>query len=313
MKQLKRVLTIIFVIFDIILITGGYDQHSRMYRWIGHPLADIMTSIANFVGGTNGIGWAIIIITAVLRLILLPFFLNQQKASTINQIKMQQLKPEIDKLQAITRKAGTQQEQQQASMAMMSLYRENNVSLTGGISFLTMAMQVPVFSGLYSAILHSPSLRDATFFGFNLNQSQIVFSVIAGLIYLAQAWLMAKHLPEEQRKASSAMMYISPIMIFAFSMYASGAIGLYFIVGGIFLLFQSAINHLQRPAMEEKVSKEFKVEKTAEDLLQSAAKKAPVTQPNSDVNEEQEDHTTPTNNKHGRNSGKQNRNQNKDN
>ena len=65
MKQLKRVLTAAFVILDIILITGGYDEHSKMYRWIGHPLADIMTSIAHMIGGVNGIGWAIIIITAI--------------------------------------------------------------------------------------------------------------------------------------------------------------------------------------------------------------------------------------------------------
>lgn len=30
MKQLKRVLTIAFVILDIVLLTGGYDQNSRM-------------------------------------------------------------------------------------------------------------------------------------------------------------------------------------------------------------------------------------------------------------------------------------------
>mgnify|MGYP001083249712 FL=1 len=152
MKQVKRVLTAAFVILDIILITGGYDEHSKMYRWIGHPLADIMTNIAHVIGGPNGIGWAIIIITAILRLVLLPFFLNQQVNTTINQIKMQTLKPEIDKLQALSRKAGTTEEQQKASMAMMSLYRENDVSVIGGISFLTMAMQLPVFSGLYSEI-----------------------------------------------------------------------------------------------------------------------------------------------------------------
>ena len=112
MKQLKRVLTFAFVIFDIILLTGGYNQHSRMYRWIGQPLAELMTNIAHFIGGVNGIGWAIIVITAIFRLILLPFFLNQQVNTTVNQIKMQKLKPEIDKLQTLSRKAATTEEQQ---------------------------------------------------------------------------------------------------------------------------------------------------------------------------------------------------------
>ena len=272
MKQLKRVLTAAFVILDIILITGGYDEHSKMYRWIGHPLANGMTDIAHIIGGVNGIGWAIIIITAILRLILLPFFLNQQVNTTINQIKMQTLKPEIDKLQALTRKAGTTQEQQQASMAMMSLYRENDVSVIGGISFLTMAMQLPIFSGLYSAILHAPALKGAEFLGFNLGKPQIVFAIAAGVIYLIQAWLAMQHMPEEQKKTSAMMMFISPIMIFVFAMIASGAIGLYFVVGGLFALIQTLIQHYQRPGLEKRVVREFKIKKTADDLMQESSK-----------------------------------------
>lgn len=271
MKQVKRMLTVAFVILDIILITGGYDQHSKMYRWIGHPLADIMANIAHFIGGVNGIGWAIIIITVILRLVLLPFFLNQQINTTINQIKMQTLKPEIDKLQALTRKAGTNQEQQQASMAMMSLYRENGVSVMGGISFLTMAMQLPIFSGLYSAILHAPSLQGATFLSFDLGKPQIVFAIVAGIVYLIQAWLAMQHMPEEQKKTSAAVMFVSPIMIFVFAMIASGAIGLYFVIGGLFALLQTMIQHFQRPGLEQRVSREFKIKKTADDLMSKSA------------------------------------------
>ena len=305
MKQLKRVLTAAFVILDIILITGGYDEHSKMYRWIGHPLANGMTDIAHIIGGVNGIGWAIIIITAILRLILLPFFLNQQVNTTINQIKMQTLKPEIDKLQALTRKAGTTQEQQQASMAMMSLYRENDVSVIGGISFLTMAMQLPIFSGLYSAILHAPALKGAEFLGFNLGKPQIVFAIAAGIIYLIQAWLAMQHMPEEQKKTSAMMMFISPIMIFVFAMIASGAIGLYFVIGGLFALIQTLIQHYQRPGLEKRVAREFKIKKTADDLMQESSKaKSAVTATDSEQKTVQSNENK---NKKQRNAGKQNR------
>ncbi|MFT8544709.1 MAG: membrane protein insertase YidC [Leuconostoc falkenbergense] len=306
MKQLKRVLTIAFVILDIVLLTGGYDQNSRMYHWIGHPLAEVMTNIAHYIGGIDGIGWAIVIITAILRLILLPFFLNQQVNTTINQIKMQTLKPEIDKLQAISRKAGTPEEQQKASMSMMSLYRENDVSVMGGMSFLTMAMQLPVFSGLYSAILHAPALKGASFFNFDLGKPQLVFAIIAGIIYLAQAWLMMQHMPQEQRKTSAAMMFISPVMIFGFAMIASGAIGLYFVVGGIFALIQSLIQHLQRPGLEKRVAGEFKIKKTADDLMAEAAAKP--ANPSILNNTQAPGKPSQTNqSKKGRNAGKQKR------
>ncbi|CAM3143459.1 membrane protein insertase YidC [Leuconostoc rapi] len=303
MKQVKRILTTAFVILDIILITGGYDQHSKMYRWIGHPLADIMANIAQFIGGVNGIGWAIIIITVILRLVLLPFFLNQQINTTINQIKMQTLKPEIDKLQALTRKAGTTQEQQQASMAMMSLYRENDVSVIGGISFLTMAMQLPIFSGLYSAILHAPALQGATFLSFDLGKPQIIFAIAAGVVYLIQAWLAMQHMPEEQKKTSAAMIFISPVMIFVFAMIASGAIGLYFVIGGLFALLQTLIQHFQRPGLEKRVAREFKIKKTADDLMSESANTAKAA-----VSVEQNKVVTENmSNKKQRNAGKQQR------
>ncbi|ADG40689.1 MULTISPECIES: membrane protein insertase YidC [Leuconostoc] len=306
MKQVKRILTTAFVILDIILITGGYDQHSRMYRWIGHPLADIMASIAQFIGGVNGIGWAIIIITVILRLVLLPFFLNQQINTTINQIKMQTLKPEIDKLQALTRKAGTTQEQQQASMAMMSLYRENDVSVIGGISFLTMAMQLPIFSGLYSAILHAPALQGATFLGFDLGKPQIIFAVAAGIVYLIQAWLAMQHMPEEQKKTSAAMIFISPVMIFVFAMIASGAIGLYFVIGGLFALLQTLIQHFQRPGLEKRVAREFKIKKTADDLMSEGAKTSNNAKSSTPI-EQNKIITENISNKKQRNAGKQQR------
>ncbi len=220
---------------------------------------------------------------------------------------MQKLKPEIDKLQSLSRKAGTTQEQQQASMAMMSLYRENEVNVIGGISFLTMAMQLPVFSGLYSAILHAPALKEASFLGFDLSQPQIVFAVIAGVIYLIQAWLMMQYMPAEQKKTSAMMLFISPIMIMVFAMIASGAIGLYFVVGGVFALIQSLIQHYQRPGLEKRVALEFKIKKTADDLMAEGIK-VPTAKDSQNVNQKNSNIvSTKQLNKEKRNAGKQQR------
>lgn len=305
MKQIKRALTFVFIVFDIILLTGGYSAHSRMYQWLGRPIADILLQISHWVGGVNGIGWGIIIITAVLRLAILPLFVNQQKNTTMSQLKLRILKPEVDKIRDITQNAKSPQEQQAAAAASMSLYKENGVSMTGGISFLTMAIQLPIFSGVYSAIMHAHGLQSATFFGLALNKPQIVFAILAGLIYLLQAWLSLQRMPEEQRKVSGMMLLMSPIMITAFSMFSSGSIGLYFIVGGIFALIQTAILHVQYPALEAKVNREFKVLKTAEDLMasQPAAAVTPTDLSPRDITA-----TASSSNTKQRNSGKQNRN-----
>ena len=267
MKQLKRYATVLVVLFDIYLFTGGYGIHGRIYNMVAKPIANILIDIAHMVGGVNAIGWAIIILTAIVRLCLLPIMVSQSKKTTISQLKMQKLRPEFEKVQAAVKAAKTPQEQQAASMASMSLYRENNISLTGGVSWLTMAIQMPIFSGLYLAIMHANGLKSATFFGFSLSSRQILFSVLVLVIYLAQAYMTQLHIPAAQKKQTGMLIWFMPIMIAGFTLVSSGALGLYFMVGGIFVLAQALINHLYYDQLQKHVDQNFVIQKTADDLL----------------------------------------------
>ena len=298
MQSFKRLLTLALVVLDVVLFFGGFGEHAPMYQWVGRHLATLMTNIAQVLGGPNAIGWSVIIITAVFRLILLPLMLNQQAVSTVNQIKMQILKPELDKVQAAVKTATTPAEQQQASMGVMRLYRENNVSLTGGINWITMLAQLPLFSGIYSAIYHTPSLREASFFGINLAHSSWLLALLAGAVYLVQSYLTMLHVPEEQKAMTRPMMMLMPVMMIVFTLLTNASIGLYFVVGGLFALLQSLINHYQRPGLEKAAAEGFKLQVTADDILA-----ATNTQPAKDVTETVADDTKKLN----RNAGKQKR------
>ncbi|MCK8617653.1 membrane protein insertase YidC [Fructobacillus sp. M158] len=271
MKLLKRYATILVVLFDIYLFTGGYGVHGRIYALVSKPIAEILLQIAKAVGGVNAIGWAIIILTAIIRLILLPIMVNQSKKTTVSQLKMQKLRPEFEKVQAAVKSAQTPAEQQAASMASMALYRENNISLTGGVSWLTMAIQMPIFSGLYLAIMHANGLKSATFFGFQLSSPQVLFSVLVLVIYLWQAYLTQLHVPEAQKKQTGALMWMMPLVIAGFTFVSSGALGLYFIVGGIFVVLQAFITHLMHANLKKQVEDDFVILKTADELLQQGA------------------------------------------
>lgn len=304
MKKFKKILTIFFAILAIVLMFGGYGTDGKMYQWIGHPLSIVIIAIKDHIKDANAVGWAIIMITAVFRLILMPLMIQQQLQVSENQIKMNKLKPELDKLQKIAKSAKTPQEQQAASMATMQLYRKNDVSMLGGMSMLTMLIQIPIFSGLYSALYHTEALQKAYFYGVNLNKPSLLFAVIAGAIYLVQAYISMLRLPAEQKKMMSMTLFLSPAMIFLFSMWAMGAIGLYFIVGGIFVLLQTLINHFIRPSVERRVEKNFVIKATADDLL-----KTPAVIPTNAVSE-QIDNVIANNavtNKAARNAGKQKR------
>ncbi|MBS9338931.1 membrane protein insertase YidC [Fructobacillus sp. M2-14] len=316
MKALKRNATILVVLFDIYLFTGGYGTQGRIYNLVSKPIADLLLQIAKAVGGVNAIGWGIIILTVIFRLILLPIMVNQSKNTTISQIKMQKLKPELDKVQAAVKGAKTQAEQQAASMVSMTLYKENNVSLTGGMNWLAMAIQMPIFSGLYLAIIHANGLKTATFFGLELSKPQILFSIMTFVIYAVQAYLAQLHVPAAQKKQTGMMMWMMPVLIAGFTLYSSGALGLYFFIGGIFATIQVFINHMRYNKLKGQVEENFTIQKTADELLAAQmATASAASQMNGTMNQNKvrpedlrpRDVTEESTKLEGRNAGKQNR------
>src|SRR5438045_4937186 len=105
------------------------------------PLIDATDSVMVFihdhvVGGSWGL--AIIGLTVVVRLILLPLTLKQFKSMQA----LQRLQPEIKALQAKYK-----EDKQRLNQEMMKFYQENKVNPLG--SCLPLAAQMPVFIALF--------------------------------------------------------------------------------------------------------------------------------------------------------------------
>ncbi len=105
---------------------------------ITRPLGFLIRLIYNLVGNY---GLAIILFTIIVKLILLPLQIKSQKAMK----KQQKIQPIIQELQK--KYANDQQKLQQE---MMKIYKENNVSMTGGC--LPLLIQMPILLALYRVI-----------------------------------------------------------------------------------------------------------------------------------------------------------------
>ncbi len=84
---------------------------------------------------------AIIVLTVIIRVLTWPLFAKQQESSR----RMQQLQPQLKKLQAKYKN-----DKEKMSQAQMKLYRENKVNPVGGC--FPMLIQFPILIGLYQAI-----------------------------------------------------------------------------------------------------------------------------------------------------------------
>ena len=105
---------------------------------ITRPLGWLIQFIYNLV---DNYGLAIILFTIVIKLILMPLQIKSQKAMKRQQ-KVQPIIQELQKKYA--------NDQQRLQQEMMKVYKENNVSMTGGC--LPLLIQFPILIGLYRVI-----------------------------------------------------------------------------------------------------------------------------------------------------------------
>mgnify|MGYP005778822207 FL=1 len=206
----------------------------------------------------NNYGWAIIVIVVVVRSILLPVMFSQMKKSTITQEKMAKVQPLIKELSEKQKAAKTPEEQAAVSQQMMALYRDNNISITGGIGCLPLLIQLPVFAALYAAIRYSPDLYHAEFFGIALGKPSIILAVLSFIAYAAQSYLGLIGVPEEQKKQMKMAIWMSPFMTFFISLTSSAGLGLYFFIGGLFAILQTLMVNAYRPRIRKRIEEESK-------------------------------------------------------
>src|SRR5699024_7933004 len=98
-------------------------------------------------------GLAIIIITLLIRLVLMPFMVKQMKSSMLMKEKMNLIKPDLDALKEKYKDKKDTESQREQQTEMMEIYKKHDMnpfSMFGGC--LPLLIQMPILLGLYYAI-----------------------------------------------------------------------------------------------------------------------------------------------------------------
>ncbi len=231
--------------------SGVTNQTGFFYDFFVQPFAWLIHEIGTVLGGNFGL--ALIIITLLIRLVLMPFMLKTYKNQQMMKVKMDKLRPEMEEIQKRSKEAKTPEEQQKIQMEMMSLYKKHEVNPLN-MGCLPVLIQMPILMGLYYAIRSSTDIASHTFLWFNLGHSDIIMTILAGLVYFVQAQVSLATVPEAQKNQMRLFSYMSPVMIIFISLNAPAALPLYWAVGGIFLIIQTYIGrkyYTQHPEKAE--------------------------------------------------------------
>ncbi|MGJ7921537.1 membrane protein insertase YidC [Neobacillus sp. LXY-4] len=243
MKFNKSTLVLFTIGVLTLLLTGcsqatTQNNDSLFHQFLVEPFTIAIQGLANLFQGSFGL--AIIFITIIIRLVLMPLMLRQYKSQQAMKEKMDALKPELTEIQEKIKKTKDQQEQAKLQQEMFGLYKKHGVNPLG-MGCLPVLIQMPILMGLYYAISSSKEIASHSFLWFNLGHSDIWITLVAGLIYYFQFKVSQSNMTVEQQQQMKLMGLISPIMIVFMSLNAPAALPLYWTVGGLFLVIQTLL------------------------------------------------------------------------
>ncbi|QUW23744.1 membrane protein insertase YidC [Sporosarcina sp. Marseille-Q4063] len=232
---------------------GVENKEGKFYDLLVKPMEWLLHFFSGQFGGSYGL--AIVVITILIRLVLMPLMLRNYKSQQEMKIKMDALRPEMEDIQKQLKEAketGNKDDQTRLQQEMMGLYSKHGVNPLN-MGCLPLVLQMPIIMGLYFAILYSPEVKETKFLWFNLGSPDMIMMLIAGAVYFVQARVSLWTMPDQQKQQMKMFIYLSPIMIMFISFKAVAALPLYWAVGGILLIFQTYLGrklYFKEPAVQ---------------------------------------------------------------
>lgn len=264
MKSIKRIALSIMGVAMLLVLTGCVQVDKAtgqptgfIWNTIGAPMAEAIKYFATDKG--LGFGVAIIIVTIIVRLIILPLGIYQSWKATLHSEKMNALKHVLEPHQTRLKEATTQEEKLEAQQALFAAQKEHGISMFGGVGCFPLLIQMPFFSAIYFAAQHTEGVAEASFLGIALGSPSWILIACAGVLYYVQSLLSLHGVEDEtQREQLKKMIYMSPMMIVMFSIFSPASVTLYWVVGGFMMILQQFIvNYIIRPKLRKKVREEF--------------------------------------------------------
>ena len=264
MKSIKRIALSIMGVAMLLVLTGCVQVDKAtglptgpVWDFLGAPMGEAIKYFATDKG--LGFGVAIIIVTIIVRLIILPLGIYQSWKATLHSEKMNALKHVLEPHQTRLKEAETQEEKLEAQQALFAAQKEHGISMFGGVGCFPLLIQMPFFSAIYFAAQHTEGVAEASFLGIELGSPSWILVAFAGVLYYLQSLLSLHGVEDEtQREQIKKMIYMSPMMIVMFSIFSPASVTLYWVVGGFMMILQQfIINYIVRPKLRKKVREEY--------------------------------------------------------
>jgi YidC/Oxa1 family membrane protein insertase len=241
---------------------------------IQQPLTNVLIVISHAFGGNFGV--AIVILTILVNLALLPLTLRQIRSSK----KMMELQPKLAELQKKYAK-----DRQKLAQEQMKLYKDSGVNTAG--CAITMVIQMPVWIALYQAIIlalaavpegllnlarylypwdvvYSSLPMSPYFLGLNLAASNnYILAILVGVTMWVQQKISTMPTDDPRVSSQNSMMtWMMPLLFMFMALSFPSGLALYWVINSLFrIVLQYRITGWgslrKRPVAETEASKKY--------------------------------------------------------
>ena len=226
-----------------------------MFAWLVVPLLGALNWVNGFVGNY---GWSIIVLTILINIAIFPL----RHKSIVSMKKMQELKPEIDAIQARYGKLkATDPAKQKMNQEVMEVYKQRGVNPASGC--VPMLLTMPVLFAFYSMLAYSIELRGAPFIFWITDLSVYdpfyVAPILTGITMLVQQRMTPQTSTDPVQQK---MFMLMPVIFTVMFLWAPSGLNIYWLVNNVLAIGQQSITNrligparTPRPAAERRLPK----------------------------------------------------------
>ena len=209
--------------------------HFGIFSWMVVPLLSALKWLYGFLGNY---GWAIVVLTILLNLVL--FYPRHR--SVVAMRKMQAIQPEMKAIQdRYAHLKATDPAKQKMNTEVMNLYRERGVNPASGC--VPMLLTMPVLLAFYSLLSMSIELRGAPYVGWirDLSAPDPYF-VIPLLMGVTMFW-QQRITPTSADPTQQRIMMIMPVMFTAMMAFSPSGVVLYWTISQLWAIGQQYLTN----------------------------------------------------------------------
>lgn len=202
-------------------------------RFLVVPIRAALLWSYDFLGNY---GWAIVLVTALISLLLAPL----KHYSYVSIRRMQKISPQIKRVQDKYRSLKpTDPKRKEMNQEMVALYREHNVSPVGGC--LPMLLMIPFFFAFYRLLVVSVELRHAPFIlwvdDLSREDPYFILPILMGVSQL----VMQKMTTTQAEGIQARIMMFMPVVFTLILAWAPSGLVLYWFANNLISMGQQAV------------------------------------------------------------------------